>query len=69
MLDWICRKSCSGDVDVNLAKRHLAAHEWGQARIALERALAKGQLSEPQRARILLQDVCERMAVKNRVDF
>ena len=51
MLDLLCRKSSSGDLDVNLAMRHLASHEWGRARMTLERALAKGRLSEPEQAR------------------
>ena len=57
MLDLLCRKSSGGDLDVNLAKQYLARHEWGQARMALERGLAKGGLSEPQGARALLQEV------------
>ena len=42
MLDLLCRKSNCGDLEVNLAMRHLASHEWGRARMTLERALAKG---------------------------
>jgi len=64
MLDLLCRKSSSGDLEVNLARRHLATHEWGRARMALERGLAKGRLSEPERARILLQEVCDRLGVR-----
>lgn len=57
MLDLLCRKSNGGNLDVNLAREHLARHEWGQARMALERGLAKGGLSEPQEARALLREV------------
>ena len=64
MLDLLCRKSSSGDLDVNLARRHLASHEWGWARMTLERALAKGRLSEPEQARILLQEVRDRLGVR-----
>jgi len=63
MLDLLCRKSSSGDLDVNLAMRHLASHEWGRARMTLERALAKGRLSEPEQVRILLQEVRDRLGV------
>ena len=64
MLDLLCRKSSSGDLDVNLAMRHLASHEWGRARMTLERALAKGRLSEPERARVLLQEVRDRLGLR-----
>ncbi len=64
MLDLLCRKSSSGDLDVNLARHHLASHEWGRARMTLERALAKGRLSEPEQARILLQEVRDRLGVR-----
>ncbi|MCB1695648.1 MAG: hypothetical protein KDI34_05415 [Halioglobus sp.] len=63
MLDLLCRKSNCGDLEVNLAMRHLASHEWGRARMTLERALAKGRLSEPETARTLLQEVCDRLGV------
>ena len=61
MLDLLCRKSTCGDLEVNLARRHLACHEWGRARLALERGLAKGQLSEPEQAQMLLQEVRDRL--------
>ncbi|PLW69908.1 hypothetical protein DWB85_17165 [Seongchinamella sediminis] len=64
MLQFLCRKSISGDIDVNLAMRHLASHEWGRARVILERALAKGRLSEPEQARILLQEARDRLGVR-----
>ena len=63
MLDLLCRKSGCGDLDVNLARRHLACHEWGRARLALERGLAKGRLSEPEQARLLLQEIRDRMGI------
>ena len=63
MLDLLSRKTTRGDLDVNLARRHLACHEWGRARLALERGLAKGGLSEPAQARILLQEVRDRLGV------
>jgi hypothetical protein len=64
MLDLLCRKSSSGDLDVNLAMRQLASHEWGRARMTLERALAKGRLSEPETVSTLLQEVCDRLGVR-----
>ena len=64
MLDLLCRKSSCADLDVNLARQYLARHEWGRARMALEKGLAKGRLSEPEQARILLQEVCDRLGVK-----
>lgn len=63
MLDLLSRKSSCGDLDVNLARHHLASNEWGRARMALERGLAKGRLSEPERAHTLLQEVCDRLGV------
>ncbi len=64
MLDLLCRKSTCGDLEVNLARHHLACHEWGRARLALERGLAKGQLSEPEQAQMLLQEVWDRLGVR-----
>ena len=63
MLELLCRRSKCADLDVNLAWQYLARHEWGQARMALERGLAKGQLSEPEKARDLLQEVCDRLGI------
>jgi hypothetical protein len=63
MLDLLSRKASSGDLYVNMAQGHLQKHEWGMAKISVERALAKGALSEPGRARELLQDACARLAV------
>ncbi len=63
MLDLLCLKSGCGDLDVNLARRHLACHEWGRARAALERGLAKGRLSEPEQPRKLLREVRERLGI------
>ena len=64
MLDLLCRKSSCADLQVNLARQYLASHEWGRARMALEKGLAQGRLSEPEQARILLQEVCDRLGVK-----
>lgn len=64
MLDLLCRKSSCGDLDVNLARRYLAFDEWGQARLALERGLSKGRFSEPEQARLLLQEVRDRMGIQ-----
>ena len=64
MLDLLCRKSTCGDLEVNLARHHLACHEWSRARLALERGLAKGRLSEPEQAQMLLQEVWDRLGVR-----
>jgi hypothetical protein len=63
MLDLLSGKSSSGDLYVNLAVRHLEGHEWGQAKMAIEKGLSKGRLTEPDKAVRLLQDVCYRMGV------
>jgi hypothetical protein len=63
MLDLLSKKASSGDLYVNMAQDHLQKHEWGMAKISVERALAKGALSEPGRARDLLREICVRLAV------
>jgi hypothetical protein len=63
MIDLLSRKTASGDLDVNLALHHLANHEWGLARTAIENGLAKGGLSEPNMAGILLQDIYARLGI------
>ena len=63
MLDLLCRKSACGDLKVNLARHYLACHEWGRARLTLEKGLAKGRLSEPEQARMLSQEVWDHLGV------
>ena len=57
MIDLLARKSLGGDIYINKAKLHLAKHEWGLARLAIEQALAKGGLDERHEAETLLKDV------------
>ena len=40
---------------------HLARHEWGLARMALEDGLSKGGLNDHFEAEKLLQDICRRL--------
>ncbi len=63
MLDILAKKSQRGDLCVNLARQHLLNHEWGLARMALEDALARGRLSEPELARTLQQEIYERLGL------
>ena len=65
MLDLLCQKSVCGDLDVNLARRLLDCHEWGRVWLALERGMAKGRLSEPEQVRMLMQEVCDSLSIKN----
>ena len=57
MIECLASKSATGDLYVAVAKRHLSRHEWGLARQAVERALAKGKLSNAGEARKLMQRV------------
>ena len=63
MIDCLSRKVDAGDLYVNLARRHLANHEWGNARIAIEKGIAKGRLSNPRQASELLHDICFRLGI------
>ena len=57
MIESLASKSATGDLYVAVAKRHLSRHEWGLARQAVERALAKGKLSNAGEARKLMRSV------------
>lgn len=63
MIDLLAKKTATGDLYIDMAVRHLAAHEWGQAKLAIERAIAKGQLSDPHKAQNLLRNVCTKLGV------
>ncbi len=63
MIDVLSRKVAAGDLYINLARRHLANHEWGEARIAVEKGIAKGRLSDPRQAGRLLRDICSRLGI------
>jgi hypothetical protein len=57
MINLLAKKSDKGDLSINLARHHLAKHEWGLARIAIENGIAKGGLKEPDQAARLLVDI------------
>lgn len=61
MIDIVARKAASGEVCINKARIHLARHEWGLARMALEDGLSKGGLYDRFEAEELLRDICRRL--------
>jgi hypothetical protein len=63
VLELLAKKSSGGDLSVNLARQHLLNHEWGLARMAVEDALARGRLSEPNQARLLQAEIYYRLGL------
>lgn len=63
MLQLLSKKTASGDLYISLARQHLKNHEWGLAKVAIEEGMAKGRLSDPDKACKLLQDICKRMGI------
>lgn len=63
MIDFLTKKSGSGDLCINLAAQYLGQNEWGLAKKAVEEGFARGCLSEPEQARALLEDICRRMGI------
>lgn len=63
MLDLLARKCLGGDILVSLANLHLENHEWGEAKICIERAFEKGDLIDFERAVKLLNDINGRLGV------
>ena len=61
MIELLARKSRSGDVSINKAKQHLARHEWGLARLALEEGMSKGGLHDQREVDRLLEDIRHRL--------
>lgn len=61
MIDLVASKSCSGEIFLNKARQHLARHEWGQARMAIERGLSKGGLKNLREGQQLLDEVSRRL--------
>ena len=61
MIDILSRKAASGDLYVNMAMQYLQQHEWGRAMMAIESAIAKGCLSEPEQVEAVLQDIRDRL--------
>lgn len=64
MMDLLARKSSSGDVSFHLAQSLLASHEWGLALKALDEGIKKGQLSDPEQAQQLLNDIRQRLGIR-----
>ena len=63
MLELLAKKSSRGDLFVNLARQHLLNHEWGLARMAVEDALARGQLSDFELVRSLQAEIDDRLGL------
>ena len=61
VIDMLARKSQSGQLCINKARMHLARHEWGLARIALEDGLSKGGLHDHTEVEELLRDILGRL--------
>ena len=57
MIDLLASKSRSGEIFLNKARQHLARHEWGQARMAIEQGLNKGGLNDRREGQQLLDEV------------
>jgi hypothetical protein len=49
---------------VSLAQAHLRKHEWGLAKLAIEKALSKGKLNNPTEAQQVLLTVYKSMSLK-----
>ena len=63
MIEILSRRCHSGDLCINLARQHLGNNEWGLAHMALQEGLARGRLSEPDTARALMKDICQRLGI------
>jgi hypothetical protein len=61
MIDLLAKKSRWGDVSINKARQHLARHEWGLARLAIEEGLIKGGLEDRHEVERLLEDIRQRL--------
>ena len=64
MLEHLAARSHSGDLLISLAKSHLADNEWGMARISIERAISRGNLSDYPQALSLLEEVNQRLGIR-----
>jgi len=65
MMDLLARRATGGDLYLNLAMNHLANHEWGEARTAVLRGLAKGNLSDEPSARQLLARISDALGLQD----
>ena len=61
MIDLLARKCRFGELSINKAKQHLARHEWGLARLALEEGINKGGLKDQQEVERLLDEIRQRL--------
>lgn len=61
MIELLAKKSHCGDLSINKAKQHLARHEWGLARMALEEGLSKGGVLDLREVETLLEDIRQRL--------
>ncbi len=57
MINLLAGKSVAGQISFNKAKMHLARHEWGLARMAIEEGINKGGLYDQGEAEQLLQEI------------
>lgn len=64
MIDLLAAKSNSADVLISLAKLHLSNDEWGRARMVVEEAIGRGNLSDEVEAFDLLQEIDHRLGLK-----
>lgn len=68
MIDLLAEKSSNGDLYIVQATLYMANHEWGLARIAIEKGIAKGDLSNPERAYTLMQVVCSILDIRSETE-
>jgi len=61
MIDLLAKRSRSGDISINKAKQHLARHEWGLARLAVEEGIFKGGLADRREVDSLLDEIRRRL--------
>ncbi len=62
----LAKNSSSGELYISMARHYLEKHEWGQAIKAAEEALKKGQLTEPDQAHALIQEVYQLTGIRRR---
>ena len=63
MLELLAGKSQGGGVVVNLARQYLDNHEWGRARILLQKNSDKCEGEDLNQARHLLYEACQRLGM------
>ena len=63
MIELLAKKARCGDVSINKAKQHLARHEWGLARMALEEGVNKGGHYNQREVDRLLEEIRRRLSM------